>query len=130
MGWGRSPTTPPAQLRCDAEVRYVRQTRISATLDAGRTRRDPTPRQRAAVIARDRTCIGCGAAAARCQIHHIRWHGHDGGPTDEPNLVLVCWNCHHHLHHHGWQVIGDHILGFAITRGPNHPTRPTRRRTP
>jgi hypothetical protein len=27
--------------------------------------------------------------------------------TNLANLVLVCWNCHSHIHHQGWQVVRD-----------------------
>ena len=67
---------------CDTEVTDVTVERNGAVLDAGRTRREPTRRQRAAIIARDQVCVGCGAPAARCQIHHIRWWTKDHGrPT-------------------------------------------------
>ena len=50
------------------------------------------------VIARDRVCVGCGAPASRCQIHHIIFRSKHGRTVIE-NLVLVCWSCHHGLHH-------------------------------
>jgi hypothetical protein len=36
----------------------------------------------------------------------MRWW-RDGGMTNLGNLVLVCWNCHSHIHHQGWQVTRD-----------------------
>jgi Domain of unknown function (DUF222) len=59
-------------LGCDAETTQVFMSRNGAVLDAGRTRREPTRAQRVAVIARDQTCVGCGAPASRCQIHRPR----------------------------------------------------------
>ena len=86
---------------CDAEVTEVTMTRNHEVLDAGRTRRQPTRRQRIAVIARDKACIGCGAPVSRSQIHHVEWWIRDLGPTDEDNLCLTCWTCHFNIHHHG-----------------------------
>ncbi|MGH8909762.1 MAG: DUF222 domain-containing protein [Egibacteraceae bacterium] len=57
---------------CDGEVTPVFMTRNGAVLDVGRTTRTPTRKQRIAVIARDRACVGCGAPAARCQVHRPR----------------------------------------------------------
>ncbi|MGI8873980.1 MAG: HNH endonuclease, partial [Egibacteraceae bacterium] len=90
-----------------------------AVLDAGRARRQPSARQRAAVIARDRGCVGCGAPVARCQIPHVHYW-RNGGPTDIANLTLLCWSCHTHVHHHGWTVHRDQGGRFTITR-PAHP---------
>lgn len=105
-GFGTVGSDVARQLLCDAEVSLVVMGHDGAPLDVGRTRRDPTPRQRTAVTARDRCCVGCGAPVARCQIHHVRWW-RDGGATDISNLVLVCWECHHRLHHDGWTVTRD-----------------------
>ncbi len=92
------------QVCCDADFTHTPTARNGDVLDVGRTRRDPTPRQRLAVIARDRACTGCGRAPSACQIHHRRWWGRDAGATDLDNLTLLCPNCHHHVHHEGWTV--------------------------
>lgn len=102
-GVGAVSAATARQLCCDAQVTGVTVNRNRDVLDAGRSRRAPSPRQRAAVIARDEHCVGCGAAVARCQIHHITWRS-AGGATDVDNLCLTCWDCHHHIHQHGWQV--------------------------
>ena len=66
----------------------------------GRDHRYATIAQWRALIARDRGCVGCGAAPHRCEAHHIvAWV--DFGPTDITNLVLVCSRCHHDIHHRG-----------------------------
>lgn len=85
----------------------------------GRDHRTATVAQWRALIARDRGCVGCGAAPERCQAHHIiPWWPH--GPTDIDNLVLVCSRCHHDLHErgmrlrrveHGWQFVPGDVLG-------------------
>jgi NAD-dependent dihydropyrimidine dehydrogenase PreA subunit len=114
-------------ISCDADITPVTVERNGAVLDVGRTRREPTRAQRAAIIARDQTCIGCGAPAARCQIHHIRWWHRDHGPTNETNLCLTCWDCHHKVHHDGWDIIRDRDGRFAMYP-PDPLTNQNRRR--
>ena len=104
-------------LACDAEITVIVKGPDGSIWDVGLAQGNPSTRQRKAVIARDRTCVGCGAPASRCQIHHIRWRSRNG-PTVTSNLVLVCWSCHQGLHHLGWRVQGDPLTGFTITRPP------------
>jgi hypothetical protein len=99
---------------CDAEVTEVVVARNGAVLDVGRTRREPTRAQRIAVIARDQSCVGCGAPAARCQIHHVRWWTRDLGPTNEDNLCLTCWDCHYKVHHDGWSIVRERDGRFVM----------------
>jgi NAD-dependent dihydropyrimidine dehydrogenase PreA subunit len=100
-----SVSAPTAQLiGCDSDITPVMVARNGAVLDLGRTTKTPSRAQRLAVITRDQTCVGCGAPASRCQIHHVRWWARDHGPTDEPNLCLVCWDCHHRIHHDRWTL--------------------------
>ncbi|MGH8884566.1 MAG: DUF222 domain-containing protein, partial [Egibacteraceae bacterium] len=121
---------------CDAEVDRanlphppaLNRTRNGEVLDAGRTQRQPTRQQRVAVIARDRVCVGCGAPASRCQVHHVRWWTRDLGPTDEDNLCLTCWTCHHKIHEDGWLVIRDPDTGRFSMHPPDPTARPHRRR--
>jgi hypothetical protein len=65
-------------------------------------RRLPTPRQRALVIARDRTCRGpgCRTPASRSDIDHHHDHA-KSGPTQTWNLDAKCRHCHT-LKHTGW----------------------------
>ena len=97
---------PAAELRrlaCDAQILPAIFRGPSVPLDMGMARRKATPTQRAALIARDRACIGCGAKAAWCQSHHII-HWQDGGPTNLDNMCLLCSRCHHNVHDRDWQV--------------------------
>jgi hypothetical protein len=105
-GFGAISNATARMLCCDAEITFIITDDHGEPLNLGRTTRTPTRAQRRGVIARDRACIGCGAPASRCQIHHIRWWRH-GGSTDLTNLVLLCWNCHTHVHHHRWQITQD-----------------------
>ena len=86
----------------------------------GRTRRTATDAQRIALTIRDQGCIGCGTAPNRCFSHHIKfWR--NGGPTDYPNLVLVCNDCHHNIHDHGFQTTQDPHTGQWKTQPPPDP---------
>ena len=90
---------------CDADTtEFV--VRADGTWDLGQADGDPTKAQRRAVIARDLACVGCGADASRCQLHHIIFRSKHGRTVIE-NLVLVCWSCHHGLHHLGWTITKD-----------------------
>lgn len=102
-GYGAVSADLARQICCDADLTPVAVEGQGRPLDAGRARRLPSSRQRAAVIARDGACVGCAAPASRCQVHHIRWW-RNGGATDVSNLCLLCWNCHHHVHQQGWTV--------------------------
>ncbi|MGH8885053.1 MAG: hypothetical protein ACRDYX_07755, partial [Egibacteraceae bacterium] len=129
---------------CDAETDRanlphppaLNRTRNGDVLDAGRTQRQPTRQQRVAVIARDQTCVGCGAPASRCQIHRPRQPPppahpegtRDLGPTDEDNLCLTCWCCHHRIHEDGWLVARDPDTGRFSMHPPDPLARPHRRR--
>ncbi|MGH8901460.1 MAG: DUF222 domain-containing protein [Egibacteraceae bacterium] len=125
-GVGPVSTTTAQMFCCDAEVTQVFTTRNHEVLDMGRTRREPTRQQRIAVVARDQVCVGCGAPASRCQIHHVRWWTRDRGPTDEDNLCLACWDCHAKIHHDGWLVIRDPHTG-RFTMHPPDPLATQRR---
>ena len=91
----------------------------------GRRVRTASEAQRIALIARDQHCIGCGANPLWCQAHHIIWWSKNG-PTDLDNLVLVCNDCHHKIHDHGWQVHKHPKTGKYHLKPPTQPpTRPS-----
>ncbi len=87
----------------------------------GRRLRTATEAQRIALIARDQHCIGCGANPLWCRAHHIIWWSKNG-PTDLENLALVCDDCHHKIHDHGWQVHRDPNTGRYQLRPPTNPS--------
>ncbi len=101
---------------CDADTTIVVKDANGKIWDVGRATGDPSTAQRKAVIARDKRCIGCRAPASRCQIHHIVYRSRNGD-TVVDNLVLVCWSCHHGIHHLGWRVT-RHGPTFTIDRTP------------
>ncbi|MGB7982123.1 MAG: HNH endonuclease signature motif containing protein [Candidatus Nanopelagicales bacterium] len=91
-------------------------------LAVGRTQRVATPAQRRALAVRDGGCIlpGCDIPATHCQIHHLRsWT--EGGPTDLPNLVTLCWAHHRQVDLGRWDI---------HPKTPEHPGRPANPGTP
>ncbi|MGI9606374.1 MAG: hypothetical protein ACR2P0_09580 [Acidimicrobiales bacterium] len=65
----------------------------------GRKRRYATDAQISALVARDQRCVLCGADPSECVAHHaLPWNAPVPGETDIDKLVLVCSDCHHHIH--------------------------------
>ena len=89
----------------------------------GRKQRTASEAQRVALIARDQHCIGCGANPLWCRAHHIIWWSKNG-PTDVDNLGLVCDDCHHKIHDHGWQVYKHPTTGKYKLKPPD-PNQPS-----
>ncbi len=110
------------RIACTATITPMIFTGPATPIWQGRAHRHATIAQWRSLIARDRGCIGCGAAPNRCEAHHvIPWEHH--GPTDIDNLVLVCSRCHHDIHDRGSTI--ERIDGhWAITAraGPTSPT--------
>ncbi|MDE0232830.1 MAG: DUF222 domain-containing protein [bacterium] len=109
------------KLACDAQILPAIFKGRSQPLDFGTARRKASPTQRAALIARDRACIGCGAKAAWCQAHHII-HWQDEGPTNLDNMCLLCSRCHHNVHDRDWEVHRN-AKGEFVLRPPPSDTR-------
>jgi hypothetical protein len=102
----------------------------SQPLDVGRSTRVVQPAQRSALAVRDRGCVfpGCDRPLAWCDAHHL-WHWVDGGPTDLPNLAMVCRAHHRTVHEGGWQLTRGPDGRFTATPGPPR-HRPHRRGPP
>lgn len=97
-GVGPVSTATADLTACDADATVITKDAGGRIWDVGHSDGNPSRKQRLAVIARDKVCVGCGAPAVRCQIHHIRWR-RNGGGTYIANLALVCWSCHQGIHH-------------------------------
>ena len=126
------PARALRHLACDAQILPAIFDGASVPLDLGRARRKASPAQRAALIARDKHCIGCGAKAAWCQSHHIV-HWADGGPTNIDNMTLLCSRCHQKVHDQDWTVhktsAGRYSLRPPPTQWGQPPRQPNRQRT-
>jgi hypothetical protein len=92
------------KIACDADIIPVVLGGAGEVLDMGRAQRLFTPKQRKALIARDRGCAfpGCTIPAHWCEAHHIRYW-QDGGLTNVSEGVLLCSH-HHLLHENRWMV--------------------------
>ena len=114
------PTAELIRLACDADLLPGVFRAATQEMNLGRKRRTASEAQRAALIYRDRECIGCGASAHRCFAHHVQFWM-DGGPTDFGNLVLVCNSCHHNIHDLGWEVTHESGTGRRSVDPPPDP---------
>jgi hypothetical protein len=106
------------RLACEAGIARVLFDSESMVIDVGRTRRQVPVATRRALEARDRGCKwpGCERPPKRCAAHHLH-HWFKGGPTDQPNLLLLCHR-HHTLVHEGrWQIIRS-VDGQVVTVPP------------
>ncbi len=114
------PMDELVRLACDADLLPGVFRAATQEMNLGRKRRTASDAQRAALIYRDKHCIGCGASAHRCFAHHVQFWRH-GGPTDFANLVLVCNKCHHNIHDDNWQVTQHPDTGHWKTKPPTDP---------
>lgn len=101
-GYGPISSETARMVACDGEVTEIVVDFRGRPLQVKETG-TPTRKQRLAALVRDGCCVGCGAPASQCQLHHVRWRRHKGATVVE-NLVLVCFACHHAIHHEGWQI--------------------------
>jgi HNH endonuclease len=91
-------------------------------LEVGRATRVVSAAQRAALTVRDRGCAfpDCDRPPAWCDAHHLV-HWLHGGPTDLPNLALLCRAHHRAVHEGGWRLGRDpdgHLTATPPHRRP------------
>ena len=87
----------------------------------GREYRDASTAQRIALAARDRGCVGCGITNNVCQPHHII-HWEHNGPTDIPNLCLLCGDCHQkQVHTNGAHIVQNPDGKYTLRHRPKPP---------
>ena len=100
LGVGPVPVTETLFDLARADLYYSFVNMHGEILKFGRARRDPTPLQRLAVMARDRTCFfqGCNVPATQCEIHHMDEWLRDNGFTDIDALIPACDAHHDHVH--------------------------------
>lgn len=94
------------RLACDCELTVIGVDPNGAPLSADTQTRVAIGKLRLALIARDKRCAfpHCDRPVAWTEGHHIR-HWANGGATEIGNLVLLCNEHHHSVHHDGWEVI-------------------------
>ena len=112
------PISEALRLACNADILPSVFNTKNQELWVGRKLRLATEAQRAALIIRDKHCIGCGRSAVWCEAHHIdEWL--TGGRTDIDNLVLVCKGCHRQIHDDGWIVCRDRYGAYELRPPPS-----------
>ncbi len=94
------------RLACDCSVTRILLGSDSTVIDVGRAKRVISGPQRKALEIRDHGCIwtGCDRPATWTSGHHLV-HWIHGGPTDMPNLCLLCYRHHWMVHEGGWQIM-------------------------
>lgn len=97
-------------LLCDADTELVARASDGRFMDYGRKQRTAPPALKRALIHRSHgICQADGCTSRhRLQIHHIVPWSH-GGPTDQENLVVLCW-FHHQVvvHERGFEIYFHH----------------------
>ena len=107
-------------------------------LNLGRTTRLANRAQRRALRGLYATCAipGCRVRYTRTKLHHVIWW-RNGGLTDLDNLLPVCEQHHHNIHHNHWLIsLGPNREltielpdGQIMTTGPPTATPPKPGRT-
>ena len=93
------------RLACDGGVRLTTHGSDGRTLDMGRRRRRPTPKQFRALRRRDGGCAMPGCSRTRfLHAHHVRFWSR-GGHTTMDNLVLLCGEHHRALHDGAFSIV-------------------------
>ena len=118
-GVGAVPLVTAQRIACDAAVSEVVVSPEGHPLDAGRTRRTPSPAQRRALVERDRGCCfpGCDRPPEWCDAHHLLRDWGAGGETNVAEMGLVCRPHHRMLHEGGWRLVRD-ADGHTTARPP------------
>jgi hypothetical protein len=117
------------RLACDATITRVLVNAASQVIDVGRSERVVPGATRRALNARDRGCRwpGCERPPSWTSAHHVvHWGGGQFGPTDLPNLVLLCRHHHWSVHEGGWTLVDtdhDGILAISPVVGVQTPLR-------
>ncbi|MEA2646515.1 MAG: hypothetical protein QOE92_1598 [Chloroflexota bacterium] len=93
-------------LACDSSVSRIVFGPDAAVVEVGRARRVVSAAQRRALNAQQKHCQwpGCDRSASYTVPHHLV-HWAEGGATDLPNLLLLCFRHHWRVHMEGWQIM-------------------------
>jgi hypothetical protein len=106
---GSVPAETVRRLACDAALTRITG-RGELEAEISHASRSIPPSTRRAVEARDRRCVAgsCDRPPQWTDCHHLQ-HWTQGGPTQLPNLVLLCRGHHRMVHEEGWGLRrGEH----------------------
>ena len=102
------PTSMVERLACGADFLGQIFGADGEILHHGRALRDATYAQRIAIAVRDGGCVTCRAPLSRCVIHHLKpWTSRLLGETNVDEMVMVCNDCHHHIHDNNLTLFQD-----------------------
>ncbi len=116
------PTAVLEELSCNTRWTGLVYDRCGDAIWRSRSRRTVTNSQWQTLLTDHGGCFHCGAPPAICQAHHIIPYS-QGGETSVNNMVMVCWNCHHKIHHHNWHI-QTHTNGHHTLHPPNNNPAP------
>jgi hypothetical protein len=118
-GVGAVPLATAQRIACDAAVSEVVMSPGGQPLDAGRTRRTPSPAQRRALVERDRGCCfpSCDRPPEWCDAHHLLRDCGKGGQTNVAEMGLICRTHHRMVHEGGWRLVRE-ADGHVSARPP------------
>lgn len=124
---GEVPVCRDGVLRhlCDAPLEYSIDDEAGRTVGIARRSRAVPRWLRRRILHRDGRCRFPTCPRPIRHVHHLV-HWQAGGPTDDANLVGLCWHHHRSVHEGGWSVRGDprDQLTFTSPEGRVLCTRP------
>src|SRR5438093_503572 len=93
------------RLACDSIMNRVLKA-DAMVVDVGRARRTAQPAQWRGLKARYKTCAwpGCDRPIGWTHAHHLDFWA-EGGKTDLPRLIPLCFYHHRLVHEGGWQIV-------------------------
>jgi Domain of unknown function (DUF222) len=91
------------------DLYYCFKNNAGEVLKFARSRRDPTPVERLALVVRDERCVypGCHAPPEACEAHHTNEVVKDRGLTNVEVMALFCKSHHRHIHLNDLVVIRE-----------------------
>ena len=100
------------------DLYYCFKNTAGEVLKFARSRRDPTPVQRLALVVRDERCVypGCHAPPEACDAHHTNEVVKDLGLTNVEVMALFCKAHHRHIHLNDLIVIRETDGTITIKR--------------
>lgn len=100
------------------DLYYCFKNTAGEVLKFARSRRDPTPVQRLALVVRDERCVypGCHAPPEACDAHHTNEVVKDLGLTNVEVMALFCKVHHRHIHLNDLIVIRETDGTITIKR--------------
>jgi len=112
------------RLACDCSITRILLDSDSMVIDVGRAKRKISGPTYKALKVRDQGCVwpGCDRPATWTSGHHLV-HWVRGGPTNLPNLALLCYRHHWMVHEGEWQIVRSNdgeilIVPPTMTFGP------------